>query len=349
MAKQTRLYEITIIRPIIIVLLVFMHSFTMFTGGATWPLPNGIYPVKLYEDLTWFSYGFLMEAFVFISGYLFSYQLKSKQMSLISIVKKKSHRLLLPSIVFSVIYFLFFLRDDSSTLLSSMLNILSGSGHLWFLPMLFWCFIFGYIIKKSKIPERIKHTFCLICAMVSGIFGFLPFQLSKACYYLFFFYLGMSIFNKKDALLAWLSRKKIVLLIISYIFCYVLLSAFKENLTLLTPSNLFYVFGRSVLLKSSTLIYSTLGLMSLFCVVLYWLNRHQDWKPSLIWVNANLLCFGVYIYHQFILKYLYYNTAFPSCFDTYSLPWVGFGSAIVVSILFTWITRRSRLGRFLLG
>lgn len=349
MAKSTRLHEITIIRPIIIVLLVLMHSFTMFRGGKTWPLPEGIHPVGVYSELARFTFGFLLEAFVFISGYLFSSQLQYNNISLFSIIKKKAHRLLLPSIVFGVLYCLLILGDGGTTLQSFVYNVLNGSGHLWFLPMLFWCFIFGFVIANAKVKEEYKFAFCLLCTMVSGVLGFLPFQLGKVCYYLFFFILGMSIYQKKQKLQQWLSLEKVVLLIVAYIFCYVFLSMFKEDLLLLSPSSLFGKIGRSMLFQCSTLIYSTVGLMSLFCAVLYWLNKHPSWQPSSIWVNANMLCFGVYIYHQFILKYLYYKTSFPSYVDTYALPWLGFGVSLLISMLLTWITRKGRVGHFVLG
>lgn len=325
-----------------------MHSFTMFRGSNTWPLPNGIPPIEFYSDLARFTFGFLMEAFVFVSGYLFCYQLQFKKLSLFSIIKKKAHRLLLPSIVFGILYFVLFLRTGDVTWSFFVYNILSGSGHLWFLPMLFWCFIFGYIIANAKIKEKYKFALCLSCTIVSGVCGFLPFQLGRVCYYLFFFYLGMNIYTKKYMFLQLLSRKKCGLLILSYIFCYVFLSWFKEDLLLLSPSNYLGKIGCSMLIQCSTLIYSVIGLLSLFCVVLYWLNNSGR-QPSSIWENANLLCFGIYIYHQFILKYLYYKTSLPSYVDAYILPWLGFGISILISVLLTYITRKGRVGRFLLG
>ena len=99
-------------RPIIIVLLVFMHSFTMFTGGTTWPLPSGIHSVELYKDLAWIAYSFMLEAFVFISGYLFSSQMERVRVKFVTLIKKKLHRLYLPSLVFSVAYFAFFLVQN---------------------------------------------------------------------------------------------------------------------------------------------------------------------------------------------------------------------------------------------
>ena len=40
------LYEVSIIRPFVIFLLIIMHSFTMFAGG--WIMPEGIHEVTAY-------------------------------------------------------------------------------------------------------------------------------------------------------------------------------------------------------------------------------------------------------------------------------------------------------------
>ena len=79
----------------------------------------------------------MLESFVFISGYLVGYQVLIKKRELI--IMNKVTRLLVPSILFSLIYWLIFNYNGivSETFFYDLVN---GVGHMWFLPMLFWCF-----------------------------------------------------------------------------------------------------------------------------------------------------------------------------------------------------------------
>lgn len=87
--NKRNLDEVSFIRPILIVLLVFVHCFTVFNGG--WP------PFEGYKDCTgymWFSrtcYSFMLETFIFVSGYVWAYQVidLQKRSSLGILVKKK--------------------------------------------------------------------------------------------------------------------------------------------------------------------------------------------------------------------------------------------------------------------
>lgn len=74
-------------------------------------MPNGIHAVKIYYWIASLSYSFMLETFVFISGYVFGYQVRTKfgnNVDFHNCVTKKAKRLLVPSIVFSAIYFIIF-------------------------------------------------------------------------------------------------------------------------------------------------------------------------------------------------------------------------------------------------
>lgn len=70
--NRIQLNEVTIIRIVMTVLIVFMHSFTCYNGG--WPEPKGYVDIPVYKWLSRLSFAFALESFVFISGYLFSFQ-----------------------------------------------------------------------------------------------------------------------------------------------------------------------------------------------------------------------------------------------------------------------------------
>lgn len=209
--KNSGLQEVYYFRVLLVISLVTMHSFNMFTGSPSWPLPEGIQPVPAYNWISKVAYSFMLESFVFISGYIFSYQLygKRKEIHLKGLVKGKLQRLIMPCILFGVLYLLCFDREAFDHLPQTLYDLLCGVAHLWFLPMLFWCFLMAFFISKWKEP-------CLsILAILFfiSIFSFLPLplQLSNSLFFLFFFYLGMYCWKKKDALIE-LSHKPVVFL-----------------------------------------------------------------------------------------------------------------------------------------
>ena len=145
---QPKLQEVLLTRPILIVFLVVYHAFIVYAGG--WTQPAGFVPHEGYAWIARLSYSFMLEMFVFISGYVWAYQLLdlNRRTSFAGLVQQKSKRLLLPSIVFSLAYLLCFSRD----LISSprlLYDLLSGVGHMWFLPMLFWCFCGAYVMTRG--------------------------------------------------------------------------------------------------------------------------------------------------------------------------------------------------------
>lgn len=181
------LEDVVVIRLVLILLLVLYHAFAIFNGA--WDLP-GVPDMPAYWWVASFSYAFMLEAFVFISGYILGYQVSVKGSEIFSfnnLIKRKIKRLLLPGIFFSGIYYVLFydLNKPTGQILYSILN---GCGHLWFLPMLFWCFVAIYVISKLHLKQTFVFTVILICSLCS--FLPLPFRLTSAMYYFLFFYLG---------------------------------------------------------------------------------------------------------------------------------------------------------------
>lgn len=106
-------------------------------------------------------------------------------------------------------------------------------------------------------------------------------------------------------------------------------------------------------MRSVTSGVASLGCASSMIVALYSLaNKPRvinflDRHPALITVSG--YCYGVYIYHQFILWYLYYKTDFISLLPNAFFPWAGFAIALVLSLLFCHLTLKTRFGRYLIG
>lgn len=96
------------------------------------------------------------------------------------------------------------------------------------------------------------------------------------------------------------------------------------------------------------LIYSSLGLVTVFLMASYLIYvRNVSLSPGLI--NLSTYCFGIYLFQQFILYYIYYRTDVLSMISIEALPWISFVAALVLSYLFTMFTLKTRVGRYLIG
>jgi fucose 4-O-acetylase-like acetyltransferase len=340
------LQEVLIIRPIVIVLLVLMHSFTIYSGG--WELPQEIGNVSAYFWIQKTSFAFMLEMFAFISGYLFAYQMKvlKKEFTFWSVLKNKFHRLIIPCVIFSLLYIII-IHGEFSNILELVYKLFSGVGHMWFLNMLFWCFLGTYVLRKIKINEILKILFLFLCANVS--FLPLPFQMTSAMYYIFFFYVAFYILENKSTITnKFLNIRSIVILGSVFVLTFILFTLFREQISirLSVENNIFY---KALLLSLSNflrLTYASLGLFWFYLFVLFLLKFIKQVPKWIISINA--LCMGIYIIHQFLLQYLYYQTHLPQYLGTYVLPWVAFLSSLFLSLFLSYFIRKTRLGKQLL-
>lgn len=180
---RQNLDEVSFIRPILILLVVLYHSMAIHTGN--WEMPEGGTIIPVYKAIGRLSYAFMLEAFTFISGYVWAYQreTRGKKDGIWKLCKKKSLRLLLPMIIFGIFYIFLF-----EPYYFSVMHLIEGAGHLWFLPMLFECFIIGWCLLKL----RLLSVWLLSLLFLVAVFrpSELPLRLSYTLYYLPFFMLG---------------------------------------------------------------------------------------------------------------------------------------------------------------
>lgn len=217
-ASKQRLDNVDVIRTILIVLLVFYHSFAIYSGG--WPSIEGFPDIKVYWFLDKLSYAFMLETFVFISGFILGYQVRTKGEDKIRIAylsKSKFKRLILPCVLFSFAYICLFL-DIRQPLLYTIYDVFNGVGHMWFLPMLFWCFLFIGIVERIKMPPATIIISSLFLSILP--YTTLPFRLHLTLYYFPFFYVGYYL-KKNNVILEWLYRLKIVIsLLITFLLLF---------------------------------------------------------------------------------------------------------------------------------
>ena len=329
-------------RSILAVLIVFMHAFTCYNGS--WKQPEGYVDIPLYKWLTRISFAFTLEAFVFLSGYIFAFQqiTLDKTASFWNLTINKLKRLMLPSILFSAIYFaIFFSYKGFGNMCYSIVN---GCGHMWFLPMLFWCFIGGWILVKVKAKDWLKIAFLIalnLCAFFS-----LPLRISSAFTYLVYFYGGYVIYKNKDRLIPAITRNHIIWRWLIFVFLFVLLRPLRD---VLTPKGNVDVVTKAVMLignHACQLLYASAGLIAFWATIVYYTQKHEL-KTFTIKLASS--CFGIYLFQQFFLQLLYYKTGFPTLVGPYWLPWCGFAVAIILSYFSSDILLKTKVGKYLIG
>lgn len=342
---KKQLSEVTIIRPVTILFLIVVHSFAIYTGS--WGKPEGISDVKAYFWIGKLAFSSMLEMFVFISGYLFAFQLYDlkKEYTLKKLVYDKFKRLVVPSIVFSTIYMAIF-QVDSVSIFKSLYDILNGVAHLWFLPMLFWCFVCTWFLLKIKISDEIKLIILFILSILS--FVPLPFRLTNTLYYLFYFYLGIYIFKHKDYIVKnIIFMRSICIILLLFVITFVLFTILRENLQIDSCDNVVYkIFLLSVnnLVK---MVYASLGVLSFYYIVMFALKKGYEVSGRI--VKLNYICFGIYIIHQFILEFLYYKIGLSELMGSYWLPWVAMLITLISSAGFALVLRATKVGRLLIG
>lgn len=332
------LYEISFIRPILLILLVSYHAFCYNCGA--WSIPDGITTNCIYKWIALISRAFRLEGFVFVSGYIFALQVlkKNKFENIQLLIKSKFKRLIIPYFIFGIAYYCMFGLDKSPIIL------LKGIGHLWYLPCLFWCFIGTYIIYKSNIKESLI-IFSLILLIPFSILP-IPLQINSACYYMLFFYAGGIFWKYSEKIKENVNSSKIVTYWIIFTVLLIANNTLIEYLSSIASNQ--HIVIKGAIMASNKIIKAILACSGIYAI---YSSASQYTKHHILknWVvKIGDYGYGVYIFHQFILIYLFYHTSLPSIVGSTWLPWVGLVITTVGSIMLTAIFRSSKLGRSLL-
>lgn len=340
--KYIRLDEVTLMRTILAVLIVFMHSFTCYNGG--WPEPAGFINIPVYKWLSRFSFAFTLQAFVFLSGYLFAFQriTLKRVCGGGELVVSKLKRLMLPSVLFSILYFFMFFEYIGFG--NMVYSIINGCGHMWYLPMLFWCFIGGWLIEKVKIREKWKLLFCIalnIFAIGSG-----PLQIIRAASFMVYFYGGFLTYKHLDDIKRFIDLKSLIIAWVTFIVLFIIFRLMRDFFNPDVASDKITKLVFYTINNVCVFIYSWSGLIAFFTTAIYYTRYHE---LSKITKKLAVCCFGIYLLQQFILWFLYYKTTFPVTVGPYWLPWCGFSIAILTSLLLSDLFLKTKTGRFLIG
>lgn len=340
------LLDVVLIRLVLIILLVIFHAFAIHTG-VWFPPYDTFKPIPAYDWFGMFTHIFQLEAMTFISGILMGYQSLRKPDSIksFSFITKKIKRILIPCLIFGIAYYALF-GNLSASPLSILYNLINGCGHLWFLPMIFWCFLFTYIIVNNlPLP---KYKYMLIVSLFWLIFNpiaMFPFGLGALGRYFFYFYLG---FCLKQGVVRFPANNKknlgtaLLLLLIFFMSWKLLREYWQVDMGFAERMTRFIVSNCMNVITVTSAIFLLYGIANKSKVIEF--IQH---KPILVTLSG--YCYGVYIYQEFILRLLYYKTSLPLHIDEYLLPWLAASITLMISLLLCHITLRFKFGRFLIG
>jgi hypothetical protein len=216
-----KLEDVIIFRVFAIIAVVIFHSYWIYISATGSDMYIARTPYEQFYKqilLNWLSIpNFFMALFVFVSGYLFThlYCNKGKYKDLFPFIKNKAKRLLLPYSIFSILMGITLWGTTRELTLESFLG---GNTHLWFILMLFSCFVVGrvWIFLYEKFPNK---YFLVLSFIVSALISYHPtggrilwvFGIIRAEKFFFYFLLGMLVLMYKESLMKYLNRKTVLI------------------------------------------------------------------------------------------------------------------------------------------
>lgn len=335
------LNEVSFMRPILLIMLLVYHSFAPYSGA--WTKPEAIQDVTIYKWIDLAAYSFLLEGFIFISGYVFTYQLIGNHHfeSFKELAVNKFRRLIIPSLFFSFLYYLLF--ENYTSTFTAIISIMGGVAHLWYLPCLFWCFLLQYIIFHYKV----SHKIVLLCLFFLAFFQFLPlpFQISKTMYYMQFFYGGGVFWKYKDFFTRYTIGRNYVTInfFLLFLIVFVVLNLLMEEIKFFADIEDLYV--KAILLGCNNLLKAIIGWNGIAFIYIFGILFCRKYELNVLFVKMGTYAYAIYVIHQFILIYLYRYTSLSSELGSYWLPWAGIFITAIVSFTIASIIRSTRIGR----
>lgn len=339
MIKKERLNDIVILRSVSILLVVFVHSFYIYNYGALSDIDTSFLQIERFVNLDILN-KFRMPMFIFISGFLFSFlhYKKHKYPRFTDLFRNKFKRLIIPYWVFFPITALCL----GKLFQLSVSDFLYPMGHLWFLLMLFWCFVVTKSILVCKL-DRNKYSILTIYVLIY-VLAFLHGQITKiggiqdfASKFIYFFtgficYKYDIILRLRDASLSRIISLGICACLFLIIEIYLMNSSHFTWARLISPASSIFIvlFGYSIVNKM----------------------LKKNWiKTGPIFEKINKMSYGIYVCHPWLIDSIMVNSFMVSVANRHTIlfPLILFIVVLGVSILFSAVMLKTRIGRFLIG
>ena len=212
-----KLYDVVVLRSLAIIMVVAFHAYGMMYWGH-FPDMTDEYK-EIYYNINQYVVNFRMPLFIFISGYLFSFleHEKNKYPTFLALFQNKFKRLIIPYLIFATIYMI-------TTGMGFDLKVLiSGScGHLWFITMLFWCFMCARLFRLAPWSGNLYYQIAVLILGFVALFLDVPkfsfMGVQGLPKWFFWFYLGYLVSPHRNQLFDFLSKRKIWLMIFALVF-----------------------------------------------------------------------------------------------------------------------------------
>lgn len=331
MKSKEFLQDISILRSLSIIAVVFFHVYGMMFADH-FPAIKELYHSIYFTLNNCWIINIAMPMFVFISGYLFYYQLqRGKYPTFIPLVEKKFTRILIP-------YFIFGLIMMATTGAFHPFELLHGGyWHLWFLPMIFWCFIISYFLKGIATWNKgVLVAFIIFSFAISLLGQILPqiIGLHNITVWYCWFILG-GIVHLFSNCINMILRKTHIHWI--FLFLYILINLFKP-----TP------YGE----RTWYLIVSQICII----ITLWYYFHNAKWKCFQPLISFSKYSYGIYIFHNWLALYLISRTAqhlFPlaewAANHTVLFPLCFFVITMGMSFILSWGLLKTKIGKLLIG
>jgi len=332
-----RLIHIDVIRTIAILFVVFIHTFILYNNYLGTFKKHVIFNSQ-YTDLVYnFLNALMIPSLTLIAGYTFTFIQEKRKQPFDLMIKSKIKRLIIPTIIFGIIY-TFLFQEFEIKLRSIVVIIISGVGHLWYLPALFWMFIMGYYLEKYY--HKMNNSFVLFISFIISLLIYgapKTFGLAFSISLLPYFFIGILFWKNKELINKRLvNTKSILILSATYITIYILyITILFTNLNNILPQ--WFIHTMNVILRTS-------GSIAFFIIIAAAIKNNIN-KHFNILVKY---CFGIYIFHLFILKILISSFRFESLFNEYIGFIILFLTTTIISLIVSILFQKTKIGKFLL-
>ena len=328
------------VKTILMVVIVFYHSICFWTGN--WFTKNPVFSSDILNWLAQWIGGWHIYTFVLVSGYIFYYGKyeKNKYQCLLPFICSKSKRLLIPYIFVVAIWVLpitmMFFKFDIYTVFYRYI-IAASPSQLWFLWMLFWCFIIVWLLSDFIKKHDIMGFLIAVILYGVGLVGpkMAPniFSIWTACQFVFFFWLGFKIRQHSSNLIRkihpgfWLIADILIFALMQYLSQY-------DNI-------LVKIFNMGI-----TFIVHIIGAIMAF-TILQKIAEHTPWRNSKIFTFLCKRSMPVYLFHQQVIYFFIYWL--NGMVNPYINVAVNFAGAMTISLLISTVLMKFKWTRFLIG
>lgn len=335
MIKSNLQLDIVILRLFSIIVVAFFHAYGMTYANHFPEAVSAIYRSKYEIFNQSYLINIAMPMFVVISGYLFGSQLcRGKYDSFWRMAWNKFKRLMIPFFVFTIIFMV------TTKSVSCKPFYRWTYWHLWYLPMLFQCFITSYLLRKMILRGGIGRILLLLTLFVLSLVGkFMPMILGlhNVSLWLCWFVLGIVIYQYYTEIFDVMRRyhllwASVAIYILTDIMCY---TEYGEHTVCGILASLSAIF-----------------VIWYICLLIPW----HKFRFTKLLIRLSTCSFGIYIFHNWVELYMLSSTAqriLPLAswaeLHIYLFPFVFATIAFIISYIISYLLMKFRIGRALIG